>query len=53
MLAMILWASTVGSVQETPEVGTTDSYDNQPVEDGLDEEAPSEETTLLNSCKRV
>ncbi|HSF08237.1 MAG TPA: hypothetical protein VLA60_02425 [Nitrospirales bacterium] len=51
VLAMILWATTVGSVQETPEVGTTDSFENQAVENGLNEEAPSAETTLLEQLQ--
>ena len=51
VLAMILWSATVGSVQETPEVGTPDSFENQAVEDGLDEEAPSAETTLLEQLQ--
>jgi flagellar motility protein MotE (MotC chaperone) len=48
---MILWTTTVGSVQDTPEVGTTDSYENQPVEDRPDGEAPSEEATLLKQLQ--
>ncbi|WNM56761.1 MotE family protein [Candidatus Nitrospira allomarina] len=51
VLAMILWATTVGSVQETPEVGTTDSFENQAVENELNEEAPSAETTLLEQLQ--
>jgi flagellar motility protein MotE (MotC chaperone) len=51
VLAMIMWATTVGSVQETPEVGTTDSFENQAVENGLNEEAPSAETTLLEQLQ--
>ena len=51
VLAMILWATTVGSVQETPEVGTTDSFENQAVENGLNEEAPSSEITLLEQLQ--
>ncbi len=51
VLAMILWATTAGSVQETPEVGTTDSFENQAVEIGLNEEAPSAETTLLEQLQ--
>jgi len=51
VLALILWATTVGSVQETPEVGKTDSYENQPVEDDLAAAVPSEETTLLEQLQ--
>ncbi|MDH5699494.1 MAG: hypothetical protein OEZ41_05970 [Nitrospirota bacterium] len=51
VLAMMLWATTVGSVQETPAVGTPDSHENQPVEAGLEEEAPSAETTLLEQLQ--
>lgn len=51
MLAMILWATTVGSVQETAEVGTPDFYENQSVDAGLDENEVSAETTLLEQLK--
>ncbi|MEO7859077.1 MAG: hypothetical protein ABIU05_01335, partial [Nitrospirales bacterium] len=51
VLAMILWATTVGSVQETPEVGKTDSFKNQPVEDRLVEETPSAEIILLEQLQ--
>lgn len=51
VLAMTLWATTVGSVQETPEAGTRDSFENQAVENGLNEEAPSAETTLLEQLQ--
>jgi flagellar motility protein MotE (MotC chaperone) len=54
VLAMILWATTVGSVQETPEVaevGITESVENQTVDVGLDGELPSAETTLLKQLE--
>ncbi len=51
VLAMILWATTVGSVQETPEVGKTDSFEKQSVEDRLVEETPSAEFILLEQLQ--
>ncbi|MCA9421398.1 MAG: hypothetical protein KC592_10285, partial [Nitrospira sp.] len=51
VLAIILWATSVGSVQETPDVGTADPYENQPVEEPLEEEALSEEATLLKQLQ--
>jgi flagellar motility protein MotE (MotC chaperone) len=51
LVAMVLWATAVWSVQETPDMKPTDSYENQPVEDRLEEEPPSEETTLLEQLQ--
>jgi flagellar motility protein MotE (MotC chaperone) len=48
---MMLWATVVWSVQETPEMKPTDSYENQQVEESLEEELPSEEATLLEQLK--
>jgi flagellar motility protein MotE (MotC chaperone) len=51
LVGMVLWATAVWSVQETPEMKPTDSYENQHVEDGLTEEPPSEEATLLEQLQ--
>lgn len=51
VLALILWATTVGSVQEIPVGETTDSYENQPVEDDPAAAASREETTLLEQLQ--
>jgi len=51
LVAMVLWATAVWSVQETPDMKTTDSYENQQVEDRLEEGPPSEESTLLEQLQ--
>ena len=48
---MILWATVVWSVQETPDRKTTDLHEIQQVEDDLYGEPPSEETTLLEQLQ--
>lgn len=51
LVGMVLWATVVWSVQETPEMKTTDSYENQGVGEGLVEELPSQEGTLLDQLQ--
>ncbi len=51
LVGMVLWATVVWSVQETPEMKTTDSYENQEVGEGLVEELPSQEGTLLEQLQ--
>jgi len=51
LVAMFLWATAVWSVQETPNMKVTDSYENQQVDERLEEELPSEEATLLEQLQ--
>lgn len=50
-VALVLWATVVWSVQETPDMKPTDSYENQQVGEGLVEELPSQEATLLEQLQ--
>ena len=51
MVAMVLWATVVWSVQETPDQKPTDSHEIQQVEEDLYGEPPSEETTLIEQLQ--
>ena len=48
---MVLWATVVWSVQETPDQKPTDSHEIQQVEEDLYGEPPSEETTLIEQLQ--
>ena len=51
LVAMVLWATVVWSVQETPDRKTTDLHEIQQVEDDLYGDPPSEETRLLEQLQ--
>jgi flagellar motility protein MotE (MotC chaperone) len=51
LVAMVLWSTVVWSVQETPDMEPTDSYENQQVVDDHEVEPPREEATLLKQLQ--
>ncbi len=48
---VLLSATAVWSVQATTETSTTDSHENQQVEEGFSDEPPSKEATLLEELQ--